>query len=58
MAPEAYVLEAVLAGWVRGEPSGRIHQRAAVAYDRYQKCGLRGASRLFYSGREGAKSAP
>jgi len=49
MAPEAYTLEAALAGWIAGENGGQIKERAAQAYHKYQKCGLKGARRLFYS---------
>ncbi len=48
MAPEAYTLEAILKGWVTGETAERIHERAANAYNKYQKCGMTGARRLFY----------
>lgn len=50
MAPEAYVLEAALAGWMAGEPGGRIRKRAAMAFNRYQKCGQKAAMRLFVIG--------
>jgi len=49
MAPEAYTLEAALAGWIAGENGGQIKERAAQAYHKFQKCGLKGARRLFYS---------
>ena len=49
MAPEAYSLEAALAGWLAGEDAGRIRNRAAAAYNKFQKCGLNGARRLFYA---------
>jgi hypothetical protein len=50
MAPEAYTLKAALDGWIAGETPDQIHERAAKAYDKYQKCGMRGARRLFASG--------
>lgn len=50
MAPEAYVLEAALKGWVLNETGAQIDERAAVAYDKYQHCGLRGARNLFCTG--------
>jgi hypothetical protein len=50
MAPEAYTLKAALDGWITEETGEQIRERAAVAYDKYQKCGLRGARRLFASG--------
>jgi hypothetical protein len=49
MAPEAYTLEAALAGWLAKESGAQIRDRAARAYHKYQKCGLKGARRLFYS---------
>jgi len=50
LAPEAYVLSAALAGWLAGENGAQIRRRAAEAYDRYQKCGLKAALRLFATG--------
>jgi hypothetical protein len=50
MAPEAYTLEAALEGWTLSESAESIRQRAASAYDKYQKCGLRAARRLFAGG--------
>lgn len=50
MAPEAYTLKAALDGWIEHESNEQIRERAAVAYDKYQKCGLRGARKLFASG--------
>ncbi len=49
MAPEAYTLEAAVAGWLAGESGDQIRERAARAYHTYQKCGLNGARRLFCS---------
>jgi hypothetical protein len=50
MAPEAYTLKSVLDGWIAGENNEQIRDRAASAYDKYQKCGLRAAHRLLTSG--------
>jgi hypothetical protein len=50
MAPEAYTLKSALDGWVEGESNEQIRNRAAAAYDRYQKCGLRAARKLLVSG--------
>ncbi len=50
MAPEGYVVEAALAGWVRKETGEQIRERAAQAYDKYQHCGIKGARRLFATG--------
>ena len=49
MAPEAYTLEAAVAGWLAKEPADKIQERAALAYDKHQKCGLKAARCLFYS---------
>jgi hypothetical protein len=50
MAPEAYTLKSALDGWIVGEDHEQIRDRAAGAYDKYQKCGLKAARRLFASG--------
>jgi len=50
MAPEAYILKSALDGWIGGEHNEQICDRAAGAYDKYQKCGLKAARRLFATG--------
>ena len=50
MAPEAYTLKSALDGWIAGENNEQIRDRAAGAYDKYQKCGFRAAHRLLVSG--------
>lgn len=50
MAPEAYTLKAALDGWIAGENEQQIRERAAAAYDKYQKCGMKAARRLFAAG--------
>jgi hypothetical protein len=50
MAPEAYTLKSALDGWIEGESNEQVRERAAAAYDKYQRCGLRGARRLFATG--------
>jgi hypothetical protein len=50
MAPEAYTLKSALDGWIEHESNEQVRERAAVAYNKYQKCGLRGARRLFATG--------
>lgn len=50
MAPEAYTLKAAINGWILNESGGEIEERAAVAYNKYQKCGIKGARNLFSSG--------
>jgi len=47
MAPEAYTLAALLEGFFAGEAPPAVRGRAAAAYNRYQKCGARGAQLLF-----------
>jgi len=49
MAPEAYTLEAALEAWLAGEGSANVRNRAAEAYNQYQKCGIKGATRLFFA---------
>lgn len=50
MAPEAYTLKSALDGWIAGEGNEQIRDRAAAAYDKYQKCGVRAARRLLVTG--------
>ena len=50
MAPEAYTLKSALDGWIAGENHEQIRDRAAGAYDKYQKCGFHAAHRLLTSG--------
>jgi phage-related baseplate assembly protein len=47
MAPEAYTLKAALDGWMAQEDDQAIRRRAATAYDKYQRCGVSAAMRLF-----------
>lgn len=50
MAPEAYTLHDALSGYVLNENAAQIHQRAAKAYSKYQKCSLKAASGLLATG--------
>jgi hypothetical protein len=50
MAPEAYTLKSALDGWIAGESRDQIRDRAASAYDKYQKCGFHAAHRLLTTG--------
>ena len=50
MAPEAYTLQAAIDGWLKKESADAIESRAEVAYNKYQKCGMKGARALFTSG--------
>ncbi len=52
MAPEAYTLKAAIEGWVLNETGNQIEERAAQSYNKYQKCGIRGARNLLTSGFE------
>ena len=49
MAPEAYTLEAALRAWFETADAQKAREAAAHAYDRFQKCGLSAARRLFAS---------
>ena len=55
MAPEAYTLEAAIEAWLNRENGERIVEQAAAAYHKYQKCGIAGAKRLFYSSYDSSK---
>lgn len=50
MAPEAYTLKWAIDGWIQKEKNLQIRERAAKAYHKYQKCGLKGAKRLLVTG--------
>ena len=50
MAPEAYVLSAAIDGWIKKESDEQVRLRAADAYHKYQKCGVRAARGLFATG--------
>jgi hypothetical protein len=50
MAPEAYTLHAAIEGWLNREEHAQIRERAAQAYDKYQKCGIKGARNLLVTG--------
>ncbi|EDP71094.1 hypothetical protein FBALC1_01382 [Flavobacteriales bacterium ALC-1] len=50
MAPEAYTLKSAIDGWILNETDTQIRERAAQAYHKYQKCGIRGARNLLVTG--------
>lgn len=50
MAPEAYTLEAALAGWILNENHVKIRARAVSAYSKYQKCGQKAAENILVTG--------
>lgn len=50
MAPEAYVLQAAIDGWLSGKTGDEIRLLAAESYNKYQHCGLSAAKKLFATG--------
>ena len=50
MAPEAYTIAWALEGWIEEESNEEIAERAAKAYNHYQKCGIKGARILLVTG--------
>lgn len=50
MCPEAYSLKAAIDGWLLDETGEQVRERAAQEYNKYQKCGINGARRLFATG--------
>lgn len=48
MAPEAYTLDSAIRSWVSHGTTESAKDAAAEAYNRYQKCGLKAAQRLFW----------
>lgn len=50
LAPEAYVMGAAIDSWANLESEKQIRVSAAQAYAKYQKCGYKGASRIFHAG--------
>ncbi len=50
LAPEAYVLHAVLDAWILDKSPREIRKAAGLGYHNVQKCGLRGATNLFRTG--------
>jgi hypothetical protein len=48
MAPEAYTLDSALRSWIAKGTTAAAVEGAAGAYNRYQKCGLGSARRLFW----------
>jgi hypothetical protein len=50
MAPEAYTLRSAIDGWLSKETGTQIDERAAQSYNKYQKCGIKGARKLFTTG--------
>jgi hypothetical protein len=50
MAPEAYTLYWLIDVWILNETDDQVRERAAKAYNYYQKCGMRVARNLLVSG--------
>lgn len=48
MAPEAYTLDAAICAWASGGDTAATGEAAASSYNKYQKCGMKGARRLFW----------
>ena len=47
MAPESYILGSVFESWIKKESKEDIRTQATIAYNKYQKCGLKAAKNLF-----------
>ncbi len=51
MAPEAYVADALIDTWIqKHDDSQEVKIAVGKAYHKYQKCGIKGATRLFKTG--------
>lgn len=50
LSPEAYTLVPLINGWVAQEKPAAIQEQVAAAYHQYQKCGIKGARKLFATG--------
>lgn len=50
MSPEAYTTHAAILGWIEKESPEQIKERAAQAYHKYLKCGIKGARNLLVTG--------
>ncbi|AGC76657.1 hypothetical protein LX97_01318 [Nonlabens dokdonensis] len=50
MAPEAYTLKYAIDGWINKEKNTKIAERAALAYHKYQRCGINAARKLLVTG--------
>jgi hypothetical protein len=50
MCPEAYTVHDVINTYIEGKSVQEIHQAAAAAYAKYQKCSLKAARNLLVSG--------
>jgi len=50
MCPEAYTLDAIIDSWILHDSATLTREKAAQAYNQYQKCGIKGARKLFVTG--------
>ncbi len=50
MAPEGYVLSGLLDAWATQQDASIIKSTVAISYNKYQKCGMKGANWLFKTG--------
>ncbi len=50
MSPEAYTLDAAIDSWIVKEVATSTREKAAQAYNLYQKCGIKGARNLLVTG--------
>lgn len=50
MSPEAYSIHDAISGYVLNESNEKIRTRAALAYNKFQKCGERAARNLLVTG--------
>jgi hypothetical protein len=50
MCPEAYTLISAIDSWIKNNPPETTREKAAQAYSRYQKCGIKGVRNLLVTG--------
>lgn len=50
MSPEAYTLHDAIAVYINGGTAASVREAAALAYNKYQKCGMKGARGLLVTG--------
>lgn len=50
LAPEAYVMEAIVSNWAQLKSAAEVRTAAGTAYNTYQKCSIKGATNLFHAG--------
>ena len=50
MAPEAYTLHDAITVYINGGNNEAVREAAATAYNKYQKCGIKGARNLLVTG--------